>query len=107
MMVILGVKLFLDGLWALDRSDTAVAELYYTEDLGTWGWIWLISGVIVFVAGIAVFNRAPWARVVGIAAAIIAAWVNLSWLYFYPISALIGVIIAILVIYGLAAYGEE
>lgn len=107
MMMVLGVKLVLDGLWALDRSSQAIAELPYHDDLGTWGWIWLISGVVVFVAGIAVLYRARWAQIVGITAAFIASFMALSSLYAYPISSLIGVFLAILVIYGLAAYGDE
>jgi hypothetical protein len=107
MMMLLGGKLVLDGLWALDRSATAVAELPYHDDLGTWGWIWLIAGVVVFVAGIAVLYRVQWAQIVGIGAALIAAFMNLSFLYAYPISAFVGVFMALLVVYGLAAYGDK
>ena len=106
-MMVLGVKLVLDGLWALDRANDTVAELPYHDDLGTWGWIWLISGIVVFVAGIAVLYRERWAQIVGITAAVIAAFMSLTFLYAYPISSLVGVSLAILVIYGLAAYGDE
>ena len=64
------MKLFLDGLWALDRSDTAVDELYYETDLGTWGWVHVIAGIIVFLGGIGVFYRSQFARVIGIATAL-------------------------------------
>ena len=107
MLLLLGVKLILDGLWALDRSDTVVDDLLANNDLGTWGWVWLISGAVVFAAGIGVFLRQRWAQVVGIGAAVIAAFMNLASLYAYPIGSLVGVLLAVLVIYGLAAYGEE
>ena len=107
MLVLLGVKLFFDGLWALDRADTVVDALYYTDDLGVWGWLWLLSGIVIFAAGIAVFYRVQWARWVGIAAASVGVVVNFFWLFAYPISALIGVLLASLVIYGLAVYGDD
>jgi len=107
MLLLIGVKLFLDGLWALDRSDTAVDELYYETDLGTWGWIHVIAGLLVFGAGIGVFYRSQFARVIGIAAAFIGMIASFLWLYAYPVSGLVGVILSGLVIYGLAAYGED
>ena len=105
-LLLVGVKLIMDGLWALDRSDTFVDALYYEDDLGTWGWIWLISGIIVFAAGISVFYQKEWARVVGIAAGCYGVIVNLFWLFVAPIGALIGVALSAMVIYGLAVYGE-
>jgi hypothetical protein len=54
-----------------------------------------------------VFSRAQWARWVGIAVAAYGVVVSLSWLYAQPISSLIGVLLASLVIYGLAVYGED
>lgn len=107
MLLILGMKLFLDGLWALDRSDTAVDELYYEADLGTWGWIHVIAGIVVFLGGIGVFYRSQLARVIGVAAGFIGMLASFLWLYAYPVSALIGVILSALVIYGLAAYGDD
>jgi hypothetical protein len=107
MLLLGGLKLFMVGLWALDRSDTVVEELFYESDLGTWGWISLIAGIVVFAAGIAVFYQAQWARWIGIIAASFAVVVNLFWLFAYPIGSLIGVLLASLVIYGLAVYGED
>ena len=107
MLILVGVKLFLDGLWALDRSDTVIDSLYYSDDLGTWGWIWLISGIIIFIAGISVFYQKEWARVVGIAAGVLGIVINFFWLFAAPISALVGILLASLVVYGLAVYGED
>lgn len=107
MLLILGIKLVVDGLWALDRSDTVVDELFYTTNLSTWGWIWLISGVVIFAAGIALFSRAQWARWVGVFAASYGLVVSLTWLFAAPIAALIGVLLASLVLYGLVVYGDD
>ncbi|MCP4435967.1 MAG: hypothetical protein GY812_10815 [Actinomycetia bacterium] len=107
MLLLLGIKLFLDGLWALDRSDTVVDAFYYNTDLGLWGWIYLLVGILVFLAGLAVFQRAQWARWTGVAAASVGLVSNFLWLYAYPIPAFIGVVLAALVLYGLVVYGDE
>ena len=107
MLLIVGVKLFMDGLWALDRADTVVDDLYYSDDLGTWGWIWLISGIVVFAAGVSVFSRKEWARVVGIAAGVLGVVINFFWLFAYPIGALVGIGLSSMVIYGLTVYGDD
>ncbi|MDH3704557.1 MAG: hypothetical protein OES57_00715 [Acidimicrobiia bacterium] len=107
MLMLAGLKLFFDGLWALDRSDTVVEELFYETDLGTWGWIWLITGIVVFAGGIAILSRAQWARWVGIIGASIAIVANFFWLFWQPVGALIGILLASLVLYGLLVYGDD
>jgi hypothetical protein len=84
-----------------------MASMQYQNSAKGKGWIWLIAGVIIFLAGVAVFYRSPFAQVIGIATAFFGIVVSLLSLYAYPLSSLIGVLLASLVIYGLAAYGGE
>ena len=112
MLLILGVKLILDGLWALDHKDdvfvdTTTQTLYWSDSLGTWGWIFLISGIVILAGGIGLFSRQPWARVVGIAAGVLGIIINFFYLFSFPWSALVGILLASLVVYGLTAYGGE
>jgi hypothetical protein len=107
MLVIVGVKLILDGLWSLDNKDTAQDALYYSNDLGVWGWIWLISGIIILAAGIGLFYKRGWAWFIGILAGVYGVIVNLFWLFAQPTSALVGVVLSSLVIYGLTRYDEN
>jgi len=62
--------------------------------------------VILVAAGIAVFNRSAWARMVGIVAASLAVIFNSFWIFAYPIAAGVSILLAVLVIYALAVYGE-
>jgi hypothetical protein len=107
MLLLLGVKVFLDGLWALDRADTVVDSLFYSDNLRFWGWLYFIVGIVVFVAGLALFQRAQWARWTGVAAATIGLMANFFWLFAYPIGSLIGIALASLVLYGLLVYGDD
>ena len=72
-----------------------------------WGWIHLILGVFVIVAGLALFRGAMWARVVAIALAVISAVGNLAFLSANPVWSAIMIAVDILVIYALTAHGRE
>jgi hypothetical protein len=106
MLVLAGLNGILDGLWALDNDDAPVDTILFENELGTWGWIYLIVGIIVFVAGFGVVSRQQWARFVGIFAAIVFVFVRLPWVFTYPTQTFIAVLLGVLVIYGLSVYGE-
>jgi hypothetical protein len=105
-LVIVGLLDVINGLWALDHKGT-VSELLYETNLETWGWIYLIGGIIVVCAGFAVLNRSQWARVVGIAVAMVSVVVNMLWVFAFPIQSLILGFIGVLVIYALTVYGGK
>lgn len=106
MLIIVGLLDVVDGLWALDRADSKSNGLLYADKLGGWGWFYLILGIVVVLAGIGVFYRAQWARWTGIIVASVALVSKFLWVFVFPFSALIGIILASLVIYGLVVYGE-
>jgi len=106
MLMLVGMRDILDGAWALDNKDTHINALFFEDNLANWGWFYLIVGVVLVAAGIAVFNRVQWARWVGIFAATVAIILNSLWLFAYPIPAGVSILLAVLVIYGLAVYGE-
>lgn len=112
MMVIAGANMFINGVWALHTS-TAVANtfkgqlLFSDSNLDTWGWIYLILGLVVLVAGICVFTRQRWAVSVGVVVALVQAIFAFFWLFTgYWQAALIVIVLDMLVIYGLTAYGD-
>jgi hypothetical protein len=111
-LMLAGVNLFLNGLWAFNASDRIESAfqdtlLFSDTNLDTWGWIYLIIGVVLVVAGIAVMGRAQWARWVGIAAASIGAISAFFWLFNpnFWVSSLVAVVLNVLVVYALASYG--
>lgn len=106
MMIMLGAFHALMGLVALIDDDFYVITPNYTYDLDVtaWGWIHLIGGIVVFLAGLAVISGALWARVVGIILALISAVANFIWLPYYPVWSIVAIAIAISVIWGLSRY---
>jgi hypothetical protein len=76
-------------------------------DVTTWGWIHLILGIIVALAGWGLLSGRTWARVVGITLAVLSAIANFLWLPYYPLWSLLIIALDVLVIWALAAHGHE
>jgi hypothetical protein len=106
MLIIVGFLDVIDGLWALDRSDTRINGLLYADKLGGWGWFYLIFGIVLILAGIGVFYRSQVARWIGVIVASIAVVSNMLWIFVFPITSLVVMFLASLVVYGLVVYGE-
>jgi hypothetical protein len=115
-LIVAGVMRVFDAIWAFRYNGPVVDNLHdaiFGHSLTTYGWVWLIVGVIFIVAGFLVMSPTPAlsaeiSRWIGIIAAAIAAITAVSWLPYYPVWSLIYVAIAIMVIYGLSAhFGEE
>jgi len=108
-MVMIGALHALQGLVALFNDDFYVVgqEWIFEFDLTTWGWIHLLIGLLVLVAGFFVFKGAVWARVVGIAAAALSAVLNFMWLPYYPVWALIIIALDVMVIWALSVHGRD
>lgn len=104
MLIIVGALNIVNGLWALDHKAT-VPALLYEDKLETWGWIVLIWGILVVLAGFLVFSRNQFGRWIGIIAASIAMIVNMTWIFAFPIAALVEVFLSALVLYALVVYG--
>jgi hypothetical protein len=111
MLIVAGGTRIIDGLWALKRNNDLKGApelknlLVFDNNLAAWGWFYIILGILLIVAGFAVFNRTPWARWFGIVFATIAIFSHFASMYAFPGQALIGVLIDSLVLYALAAYG--
>jgi hypothetical protein len=109
MMILVGGFDILQGLAAIIKQHAYVVTTDYVWkfNVSTWGWINLILGVIVLLAGIALLGGATWARVVGIIMAVLVAFSNFMWLPYYPVWAVVMITISVIVIWALAAHGRE
>jgi hypothetical protein len=108
-MIMIGVFQVVQALVALFNDDFYVVgqKWVFEFDLTTWGWIHLIVGSGIAVAGFFVLNGAVWARVVGIGVAGINAVLNFMWLPYYPIWSLLIIALDVLVIWALSVHGRD
>lgn len=107
-LVTAGVIRIFDAFWAFDKDDDLAGEVQavvFNEDLTSYGWLWLVMGILLIAAGFGVLSGAQWARWFGIVVASISAITSMFWIYAFPIWALVFLLISFLVIYGLATYG--
>ena len=67
MMIMLGAFHAVAGLVGIidDQFYVTTQKYVFQFDRTTWGWIHLIVGIIVVLAGFGVFSGALWARIVG------------------------------------------
>jgi hypothetical protein len=105
LMLVAGTFQFFQGLTALiNGNDFLIRTQNYifTFNASTWGWIHLLLGLGVAVAGVFIFRGNVAARAVGIGLAVISAIANFMWLPYYPLWGLTIIALDIFVIWGLS-----
>jgi hypothetical protein len=110
MLILLGTFHAIAGLVALFDEDyflVGKSGLVVEVDYTGWGWVHLILGVILILAGMGLFSGQTWARIVAVTVAMISAVVNLAFLSAYPIWSAIMIAVDILVIYAVLVYGDK
>ncbi len=108
--VFAAILLVLGGVWQIFLGIAAIARggffivdptYAYGFNVAAWGWIHLLLGVVLLLAGLALFTGAMWARVVGIVLAVLSAFSHFLFLPYYPIGSLVMILLAIFVIWSL------
>jgi len=109
MMILIGVWWIFAGLVGLinDNFYVKTKDYIFQFNTTTWGWIHLIVGAIVLLAGFGVFAGAVWARTIGVIMAVVTAVVSFAWLPWYPLWALLIAAASITVIWALTAHGRD
>jgi hypothetical protein len=110
LMVILGALHAFQGLVAIFRDEyflVTSSGLALKLDFTAWGWMSLIVGVIVVVAGLCVMAGQMWARVVGVLLAALSILANVAFLAAYPLWSLIMIAMDIVIIMALTVHGSD
>jgi hypothetical protein len=109
MMIMLGIFQAIQGIVALFNDNFYVAgqKWVFEFDLTAWGWIHLLVGVLIAVAGFFVLQGTAWARWLGIGIAAVSAILNFMWLPYYPIWSLLIIALDVFVIWALAVHGRD
>ena len=105
---IAGVMRLFDALWAFRYDGLVPDELegaVLGTSLSTYGWVWLLVGVILIGASFGVLTRSQFARWIGIIAGVVLAVSAMWWMPFYPVWSFTYVLVGVLVVYALAAHG--
>ncbi len=102
--------IFTNEFWSVapNLATEEAGDVYFLQfDATTWGWIHLIVGIVVLLAGMALFKGSVWARTVGVLLAIGSAVVNFAFLPWYPFWSLTMIVVSIFVIWSLTVHGRD
>lgn len=103
-----GIMRVFDAIWAFGYHGTLPSNLegaIFGHSLKTYGWVYLIVGIILLVSSVAIVMGSEVGRWIGIGASAVLAISAIWWMPYYPVSSLMYIGIGILVIYGLVAHG--
>lgn len=110
--VLAATLMILSGLWGFFVGITGVLSggfyarvpASYTFSLSPywWGIVQLCIGAVVFAAGVSLLLGMLWARVAGIALAVISALANFLFLPHYPLWSIIVIALDVIIIWALS-----
>ena len=108
-MILIGVFHAFVGLVGIfdDEFYVATRKYIFQFDATAWGWIHLIFGILVALAGFYLLNGSVVARTVGVIMAIGSAIAGFTWMPYYPIWGIVIVILAVSVIWALTVHGRD
>jgi hypothetical protein len=107
MIMIVGFLNVIYGIAAIDDSTFFTGDNRFVifDDLNTWGWFFLIVGILQLFASFSIWNRNPYGRVIGIATAAANAMILLFTVNAFPFAAFMVFLVDVMIIYGLVVYG--
>jgi hypothetical protein len=111
LMVIIGVLDFFEGMIAVIRGQYFVltANQIIVFDLRTWGWITLIWGIVILLAGLGLLSGSGWARWFAIVVLSLNIFGQLGFVggAQYPLWALTVLALSFFVLYALIVHWDE
>ncbi|MFB6875791.1 hypothetical protein [Streptomyces sp. NPDC056323] len=109
LMIFGGAMAIFEGIAAIARNNVFIAtrDYVFRFNLTGWGWIHLALGIVIVIAGCALFTGAAWARVTGIVLAGLSALANFLWLPHYPLWSIVLIALDVFIIWALCADSYE
>lgn len=108
MLGLAGLMRILDSIWAFRYNGAlpqGLKDSVIGDNLTTYAWLWLGVGALLLVSSFLVMTGSQFGRWVGIFGAGVGGISAMFWMPYYPVWSLVYIGFAVLVIYGLAAYG--
>lgn len=105
-----GIMRIFDAIWAFQYHGAVPQNLenaLFGHSLKTYGWVYLVVGIVLILCAFGVVVRSQVSRWLGIIAGAVAAISAIWWMPYYPVWSLAYIVIGVFVIYGLAVYGSR
>jgi hypothetical protein len=100
---------FFVGVFALAANDLVVAGpgYEYTFQLSGWGWVNILTGIVLAAMAVAVCFGATWARVTAIIATCLAIVVTFLWMPYYPTGSIVLIALDVVAVWGIATWNTS
>src|SRR5262245_8966651 len=107
MLILIGIFQAIDGIAAIANDEFFFSTQNYTFNLDTsaWGWIHLLLGIGLMIAGWSIFAGKTWAAVVALTLAMLSAVANFFFIPYYPFWAILIIALNCWVIWSLTRPG--
>jgi hypothetical protein len=113
-----GILLILRGISEAFLGVTALVNKHYlfiansrlvyaTNNMTAWGCVDIAIGVLLAAVGLAVLRGSLWARVTAVVLVSTSFLVNIGFLAFFPVWAVVAMIVDVVIIYALIVHGDE
>jgi hypothetical protein len=108
-MMLLGSFHLMAGIAALfDDSFYAVRPGFALEiDVTAWGWLHVLGGIVLMIAGLALIAGSTIARIVAVVLTVVSAIWNFYSVPYYPVWSIIMLVLCAGVLWALIAHGRE
>lgn len=108
-MMIQGIFHAISGLVALFQNQVILrgANNVWLFDLTTWGWFYLLTGIVLVIAGFTLFSGSYFGRTVAVLAAIWSMIINFAFIPVYPFWSILIIAVDLLVIYAVITHGSR
>lgn len=103
-LLTIGAIDIIQGLAALLKDEVYLVTgsgLLVTTDFTAWGWGLIIWGVVLVLAGLALFSGKEWGRWFAIVALVVNGIVQIAWFPAFPLWSLVAIGLEIAVLYAL------
>ena len=109
LLIVIGFFHVFAGIVALvdDQFYVVGNEWTFKFDVTTWGWIHLLVGIVIFLAGLGIFTGNVLARTIGVFVAALSALANFLWLPYYPVWSIVIIALDVAIIWALTVHGRD
>jgi hypothetical protein len=108
-MMVMGSFHIIEGLAGVVNDEFYKLTEHYVFELDAvvWGWLHLLLGVVILLAGIGVFRGALWARTVAVVLVVVSAIASFAFLPLYPFWSLVMIVVSLFTLWALTAHGRD
>ena len=109
LMLTSAILTFFVGAFALTANDLVVSGpgYEYTFRMSGWGWVNLVTAMVVAAVAVALFVNATGARAAATVVTCLAIVVAFLWMPYYPAAAIVLIALDVVVIWGVATWNTS